>query len=75
MRFGFIHDINGNRSSKRLIAFVAMDLIGVSVIAAATGGTVIPNYMFDGLKDIVLFGLGAVFGERMTNGGANVSKS
>jgi len=63
---GFIHDIDGSRSSKRLIAFVAMGCVTTTAVAATFGYVVIPEYMFNGLKDLVLFGLGAIFGERLT---------
>ena len=63
---GFIHDIDGSRSSKRLIAFVAMGCIVVAAIFAVFGKIIIPDYMFNDLKDIVMFGLGAIFGERLT---------
>jgi len=64
--FGFIHDIDGSRSSKRLIAFIAMFCIVIAAVFAVFGKIIIPDYMFNDLKDIVMFGLGAIFGERLT---------
>ena len=64
--FSFLHDIDGNRSSKRLVAFIAMGCIVIAAIFAVFGKIIIPDYMFNDLTDIVMFGLGAIFGERLT---------
>jgi len=62
---GYLRDIDGDKSSKRLAAFIALACIVAGFVASLTGiGNLPPEWLFTDLMGVVLGGLGLACAER-----------
>jgi len=68
----FLHDNDGNLSSKRLVTIISLLLLAVSFIANLFWGFQIERFIFDGIMYITIAGLGISGAEKFA---PTVSKS
>lgn len=63
----FLHDVKGNRSSKRLITFIAFTLVSVAFGVNVFKELPLEEYVWDGMVGIVMVGLGATAAEHFSS--------